>query len=53
MQRHPDKRPPYPLSIEEERLLFSELAGHLGKMPLFKVNTDVPVAIATAVRLKG
>ena len=41
MQRHPDKRPPYPLSIDEERLLFSELAGHLAKMALFKVNTGL------------
>jgi hypothetical protein len=29
MQRHPNKREPYPLSIDEQRLLFSELAGHL------------------------
>jgi integrase len=41
MQRHPNKRPPYPLSIEEERLLFSELAGHLARMALFKVNTGL------------
>jgi len=39
MQRHPNKRRPYPLSMEEQRLLFSELAGHLAKMALFKVNT--------------
>jgi hypothetical protein len=32
MQRHPDKREPYPLSIEEQRLLFSELDGHLASM---------------------
>ena len=41
MQRHPNKRPPYPLSIEEERLLFSELAAHLAGMALFKVNTGL------------
>jgi integrase len=41
MQRHPNKRQPYPLSIEEQRLLFSELAGHLAKMALFKVNTGL------------
>jgi hypothetical protein len=29
MHRHPNKRPLYPVSIEEERLLFSELAAHL------------------------
>ena len=39
MQRHPNKRAPYPLSMEEQRLLFSELAGHLARMALFKVNT--------------
>ena len=41
MQRHPNKRAPYPLSIEEERLLFSELAPHLARMALFKVNTGL------------
>ena len=41
MQRHPNKRPPYPLSIKEERLLFSELDAHLAKMALFKVNTGL------------
>jgi integrase len=32
---------PGPLSIEEERLLFSELAPHLARMALFKVNTGL------------
>jgi integrase len=41
MQRHPNKRQPYPLSLEEERLLFSELEGHLARMALFKVNTGL------------
>lgn len=41
MERHPNKRDPYPLSIEEERLLFSELAGHLANMAVFKVNTGL------------
>ncbi len=41
MQRHPNKRQPYPLSVEEERLLFSELEGHLARMALFKVNTGL------------
>ena len=41
MQRHPHQRGPYPLSIEEERLLFSELDGHLANMALFKVNTGL------------
>ena len=39
MQREIAKRGPYPLSFEEERLLFSELAGHLARLALFKVNT--------------
>jgi len=39
MQRHPNKRSAYPLSMEEQRLLFSELAAHLARMALFKVNT--------------
>lgn len=41
MQRHPDKRAPYPLSIAEQRLLFSELPDHLARMALFKVNTGL------------
>jgi integrase len=41
MQRHPNKREPYPLSIEEQRLLFSELDAHLAAMALFKVNTGL------------
>jgi integrase len=41
MQRHPNKRSPYPLSIAEERLLFRELRGHLASMALFKVNTGL------------
>jgi integrase len=40
-QRHPHQRAPYPLSIEDEWLLFSELAGHLASMVLFKVNTGL------------
>jgi integrase len=41
MQRHPDRRAPYPLSFGEERLLFSELAGHIARMAVFKVNTGL------------
>ena len=41
MLRHPNKREPYPLSIDEEQLLFSELDGHLASMALFKVNTGL------------
>jgi len=41
MQRHPHKREPYPLSVAEQRLLFSELDGHLALMALFKVNTGL------------
>jgi integrase len=41
MQRDPHRRPPYPLSVPEQRLLFSELEGHLVSMALFKVNTGM------------
>jgi integrase len=41
MQRHPHRREPYPLSVAEQRLLFSELATHLASMALFKVNTGL------------
>jgi integrase len=41
MQRHPNRRAPYPLSITEQRLLFSELGDHLAAMALFKVNTGL------------
>jgi integrase len=41
MQRHPDRRAPYALSFEEERLLFSEFAGHLARMALFEVHTGL------------
>lgn len=30
---------PYPLSWQEQRLLFSELPSHLARMALFQVNT--------------
>ena len=41
MQRHPNQREPYPLSIDEARLLFSELPKHLAAMAQFKVNTGL------------
>ena len=34
-----DARRPYPLSVDEERLLFRQLPEHLLRMALFKVNT--------------
>jgi integrase len=34
-----NKKPPYPLSWEEQRRLFSELPEHLESMALFAVNT--------------
>lgn len=40
-QRHLHMRQAYPLSTLEERLLFSELDGHLKSMALFKVNTGL------------
>jgi integrase len=36
-----DPRQPYPLSWEEQRLLFQELPAHLQRMALFKVNTGI------------
>jgi integrase len=41
MLRHPHQREPYPLSVAEQHLLFSELKTHLGSMALFKVNTGL------------
>ncbi|HET7174509.1 MAG TPA: tyrosine-type recombinase/integrase [Gammaproteobacteria bacterium] len=34
-----DKRVPYPLSLDEQRLLFSELPSHTAEMALFAVNS--------------
>lgn len=34
-----DERKPYPLSWDEQRVLFQELPDHLAKMALFQVNT--------------
>ena len=34
-----DGRPPYPLSRQEQAVLFRELPDHLARMALFKVNT--------------
>jgi len=34
-----EARKPYPLSFEEQRLLFQELASHIANMALFAVNT--------------
>lgn len=36
-----DARAPYPLSDEEQALLFKELPDHLARMALFKVNTGL------------
>jgi len=41
MQRNTNQRGPYPLSVVEQRLLFSELERHLISMALFKVNTGL------------
>lgn len=37
--REDDKKPPYPLSWDEQTRLFAELPEHLAKMALFTVNT--------------
>ena len=34
-----DSRKPYPLSWEEQSVLFAELPAHLQRMAMFKVNT--------------
>lgn len=39
LQDWEDKRPPYPLSWDEQALLFRRLPAYLVKMALFKVNT--------------
>ncbi len=36
-----DARPAYPLTREEQALLFQELPDHLARMALFKVNTGL------------
>jgi integrase len=36
-----NQREPYPLSLAEQRLLFSELDSHLATMAAFKVNTGL------------
>jgi integrase len=36
-----DARKPYPLSWEEQRVLFQELPAHLANMALLKVNTGM------------
>jgi hypothetical protein len=38
MQRHPNKRAPYPLSIEEERPLFSELLSSQVTSPKWRYS---------------
>jgi hypothetical protein len=39
MVPHKNAQRPYPLSWDEQRLLRSELDGHLAHMALFNVNT--------------
>ena len=39
LQDWEDQRAPYPLSWDEQRLLFEQLPSHLATMALFKVNT--------------
>lgn len=44
------RRRPYPLSWQEQRLLFSELPPHLAQMALFKVNTGTREQEVTQLR---
>ena len=48
--RQVHQREPYPLSVAEQRLLFSELSGHLKTMALFKVNTGLRQAEVASLR---
>ncbi len=48
--REDDKRPPYPLSWDEQFRLFNELPPHLAKMALFKVNTGCREAEVCALK---
>lgn len=50
MVRHPHRREPYPLSVAEQHLLFSELDSHLLLMALFKVNTGLREGEVTQLR---
>jgi len=45
-----DKRPPYPLSWEEQAKLFRELPPHLIEMALFAVNTGCKAGVICAIR---
>jgi integrase len=44
------QRQAYPLSVAEQRLLFSELESHLKTMALFKVNTGLRQAEVAKLR---
>jgi integrase len=48
--RQVHQREPYPLSVAEQLLLFSELKGHLKTMALFKVNTGLRQAEVASLR---
>jgi integrase len=48
--RQVHQREPYPLSVAEQLLLFSELSGHLKTMALFKVNTGLRQAEVACLR---
>lgn len=45
-----DRRPPYPLSFDEQEKLFAELPEHLAKMALFKVSTGCREAEVCSLR---
>jgi integrase len=52
MPENPHARKPFPLSWEEQRLLFSWLPKHLAEMALFKVNTGTREAEVCGLRWK-
>jgi integrase len=45
-----DKRDPYPMTLDEQYRLFSQLPFHLAKMALFKVNTGCREAEVCGLR---
>lgn len=50
MLPEPDKRPPYPLSFQEQALLLGELPRHLADPALFAVNTGCREAEVVGLR---
>jgi integrase len=52
LERNIGARKPYPIDWSEQRLLFSELAPHLQRIALFKVNTGLRAGELCRLRLE-